>query len=463
MISPCLNCGPLSCVLGNRKKDCLADYSNLRRIGNSKAGFAGTEENPAEWPEFERNFYIKQIERKVEMAVTKSRGRPTKPTQASQLLEALNFIEVGTNDVLPWHSVVRLSGNMAVSFNGQIAASHPIVEELTLCPQLDRLKMALQRCGKSLVISETPNGQLSVKGDKLRALVPCLKAEDLPAIMPDTPCGEIGDILKEAFKVCNSLASEAGERVIEASLLLDANVCTATNGHVMLQFWHGINLPPHMVLPKLFTAAVAKQEKPLTGFGFSWGNDGNVASVTFWFEGGAWIKTQCYQDRWPDIGKVIDVQTFPVEAPKELFEGCEAVYNFSDNKSVHFIDNAVMSHDTDLAGAQYEVKGLQGGQCFNGDYMKKIAPFAKTIDLTTLPGKMYFFGGEPANPVRGVVMGISSTVKQVEPEYQLKAQGDHTSPMTMGPESFEEEPSEAEGDQSQGWGGGWGDPETGLG
>lgn len=468
MLSPCLNCSSLDCVLGARKKDCLTDYPNLRRIGNSKAGFAGTDENPANWPEFEQAFYKKQIERKCNMA----RGRPAKPTQASQLVEALAFVEVGTNDFQPWHSFIRLAGNMAISYNGQVSAGHPIAEELTLCPQLDRLKMALQRCGKSLVITETPSGQLSIKGDKLRALVPCMAASELPSVTPDAPVAEIGDVLKEAFKVCNSLASEAGERVIEASLLLEASTCTGTNGHVMLQYWHGINLPPHLVLPKLFTAAVAKQAKPLTGFGFSWGNDGLVNSVTFWFEGGAWIKTQCYQDRWPDINPVINVASSPIETPKELFEACEAVSGFNENGSVFFAEDAVMSHDTDLTGAQYKVKGLQAGKCFNGEYMKKIAPYAKSVDFTTYPDKLFFFGGEPANPIRGAVMGINAPTAQHSPEYQPEAEPGPTE--NAGFESSQDEanwnsqfegspeidndvpvPSEAEADQTQGWGGGW--------
>lgn len=461
MLSPCLNCSPLDCVLGARKKDCLTGYDNLIRIGNSKAGFAGTEENPDSWPQLEREFYYKQLERKVEMAAPK-RGRPAKATQASQLLEALAFVEVGTNDFQPWHSHVRLSGNMAISFNGQVAAGHPIAEELTLCPQLDKLKMSLQRCGKSLVISETPGCQLSVKGDKLRALVPCMQATELPPIEPDAPVVQFGeqtgDVFKAAFKVCNSLASEAGERVIEASLLLEASTCTGTNGYVMLQYWHGIDLPPHMVLPKLFTAAVAKQAKPITGFGFSWGYDGYVNSVTFWFEGGAWIKTQCYQDRWQDIDPIINVPSYPIETPAGLFEGIEAVHSFNETKWVYFADEKVMSHDTDLIGAQYDVKGLQGGKCFNGDFMAKIAPYAKTIDLTTYPDKCYFFGGEPSNPIRGCVMGIGAPTRQHDAEYQPEAtanagsEGSHDE--TMWNSQFEEL-SEAEADQSQGWGGGW--------
>ncbi len=363
------------------------------------------------------NEYWPEIERIVEMAGAKGRGRPAKASQAQQLLEALDFVSFGTGEIEDWHKYVRLSGNMAVTFNGQIGAGHPIAEEVTVCPQLDRLTAALKRCGKTLVISETGNFQLSIKGDKLRALVPCVaNAEDLPLIVPDAPIAVISDVLKQAFKVCASISSEAAESVVEASLLLEANCCTSISKGktLLLQFWHGIDLPPLMVIPKIFAEAVVKQAKPLTGFGFSW--QGNkVGSVTFWFEGGSWIKTQCYSDAWPDINPLVNVASYPVETPAGLFEACEAVMHFNDNGDVIFAENGVMSHDTDNAGAQYEVKGLQGGKRFAGKLLKAVAPHAKTIDLTTLPDRAFFFGGEPSNPVRGIVMGIGVQTRHNEP------------------------------------------------
>lgn len=363
------------------------------------------------------NVYWPEIERKVEMASPR-RGRPAKATQATQLLEALEFVAVGTNDNEEYQNYVSLIGNMAIATNGQVSAGHPIAEELTLCPRLDRLKFALQKCGKSLVISETPGYQLSVKGDKLRALVPCIQSSELPHVAPDMPLVELGDRLKEAFRVCGTLASEAGKRVIEASLLLEANTCTGTDGYRIMQYWHGIDLPPAMVIPKVFAAGIVKQSKPITGFGFSWGHDGKVSSVTIWFEGGAWIKTQCYQDSWPDIGHLLNVNSFPVEVPKELFEGIEAVSNFNDENFVTFGDGKVMSHDSDAVGAVYEVAGLQAGKKFNGKLMKPLAPFVKTIDLTTFEDRAFFFGGEPSNPIRGIIIAQKAIVNQSQPEYQ---------------------------------------------
>ena len=346
------------------------------------------------------------------------RGRPAKPTQAQNLLEALAFVSVGTGEIEDWHQFVRLEGKQIVAFNGQVAAGHPIAEELTLRPRHDKLEAALKRVGKSLVISETPNGQLSIKGDKLRALVPCLSADiHLATPAPDPNIAPVTEQLKEAFKVCGILASEGAEKAHYASLLLEAYICTGTNGAAVLQYYHGIDLPPAMVLPKVFTAAVAKQTKALVGFGFTWGNDGQVGTVTLHFDGGAWIKTQCYQDRWPDVGAVLNVATHPADTLTGLFDAVEAVSKFTDDDWITFGENMVMSHTDQGAGATYEVQGLQGGKRFKGKLIKDVAPYAKTIDLTTFGDRAYFFGGEPLGPngpvagtVRGAIVGLAAQV-----------------------------------------------------
>lgn len=328
-------------------------------------------------------------------------------SQAEQLTAALNFVSVGIGSFEFWQEHVRLSDNYAVAFNGQVAAGHPIIEELNVNPHAAKMKAALNRCGKSLVIAETPGGKLSIKGDKLRALVDCLPGEDLPTMTPDQPDPKafVTEKLKEAFKVCATLASEAADEVVKASLLLEANVCTGTNKQVMLQYWHGVDLPPMIVIPKLFAMAVAKQDKPLTGLGFGWG-DNRVSSVTFWFEGGCWIKTLCYADEWPDVSRILNVETRAEAVPAGLWEAVAAVAEFRDTGSVIFADGRVQSHYSTEEGAQYDVPKLQGGKQFAGKLIGQVAPFIKTLDYTTHEDRMFFFGGDETNPIRGVCMGI---------------------------------------------------------
>lgn len=343
-----------------------------------------------------------------------ARGRPKAPTQAENLLKALDFIKVGSGDLEDWHKFVSLSGNFAISSNGQIAAGHPIEEELTLCPQLGKLEATLKRCGKKLVISESANNRLTITGEKIKAVVPCVLQNELPYVAPDQQIATVDDRIKEAFKICVPLANENATRCCEASLLLEANTVTSTNGKTILQYWHGIDLPPQMAIPKLFAQAIARQSLSVTGAGFSWQENGKARSITIYFENGAWIKTLCYFDEWPNVNQVLNVETNPSEPLEGLFEGVEAIVSFSDDEYVTLGDGEVLSHDDNGVGAQYVVKGLQGGKKFKGDDLKKISNHISTLDLNSYSDRAYFFGGTPDNPIRGAIIGIATTVTRRE-------------------------------------------------
>ena len=346
------------------------------------------------------------------------RGRkPGAKTQAENLLKALDFVSVAaTKSDQFYQQHVRLAGNRVVAFDGQIAAGHPIIEDLALNPHLGQMRTAINRCGASLNITELETGRLSIKGEKLRALVPCLPASDMPDVTPDNPCASIDDRIKEAFKVCGSLASENDTRVFGASLLLEAGQCTGTNGAALLQFWHGIDLPPAMVVPKIFAAAVVKSPYKLEGFGVSFDFATSAAkSITFYFEGGAWIKTALYADKWPDVAPLVNQASYPKPTPPELFEAIGIVAEFNNQGIVELVDGGVQSHESTQVGAQYEVAGLQGGKRFDGKLVKQVATYATTIDLTTYGDRAFFFGGTQSNPVRGVIMSIN---KNYQPETQ---------------------------------------------
>lgn len=338
------------------------------------------------------------------------RGRPKKTnTQADNLTAALDFISIAAKrKEQPYQSHVRLGGKFAVAFDGQLAAGHPIEEELDCCPHLATLQAAVKRCGKSLAIGQTQAGRLSVTGEKLRAVVQCMTSADVPAIFlePPTPGVALTEDIKEAFKVCGVLASEAGERVVEASVLLQSMIATGTDGKTCIQYYHGIDLPPHMVLPKVFCDAVARSPYKLTSFGFKWDNEaGKPSAVVVYFENGAWLRTVCYADRWPDL-PFMENPYNAAPVAEGFFEGVEAVAEHCDDDEsfarVYLRDNAIQSHASEEEGAQFAVPGLQGGKVFPPKALLRLAPFAKRIDLTTYPDRAYFDDAD-GRRIRGVI------------------------------------------------------------
>jgi hypothetical protein len=338
-------------------------------------------------------------------------GTTNKPPESAALLNAVEFVGVVETEAFEFSKYAALTNNAIVAYSNVLSAGHPIAEELNLCPQIDKLKAALSRCGKTLAITEA-TGHLSVKGDRLRALVPCLQ-EPLAPVQPDAPI-LIGDydVLKEAFRVCCTVADEKADRPMLASLLLDPNCVSATNGQVLIQFWHGIaNLPPGTVLPKVFAAAIANSKYKITGLGGNFDSQaGFMRSFTIWFENGAWLKTQCYEDRWQAIDHILNVATNPVAVYDGLFDAIAAVEAFTEgNSAVYFHAGTVASHRELEAGAAYEVKDLPAGKVIHGRLARQVSPFIKQIDLMTMADRVFFFGGSDNNPIRGVFMGMAGS------------------------------------------------------
>jgi hypothetical protein len=329
-------------------------------------------------------------------------ARKAKSTAASKLAEALNFVAPASNDdpSRVYQAHARVAAKWIIATNGTVSAGHPVEEELALCPHIARLVDALNKAGTTLALTERENGQLLVAGDKLKATVPCIPGDQFPPIMPDPQCAVIDDRIKEGFGTVVGLAAQTGERVFETSILLRANSMFGCNGNVIFEYWHGIDLPPGLVIPKPAALAIANAKKTLSGFGFS------RASATFYFEDGSWYKTQLYGETWPDIDALFDAPCFPGEVPAGLFEAVAAIENFSKDGAVHFHDEKMKTTYDNYEvngptyGATYEVPGLQGKHSFSAKLLRLIQPVCQSIDYTSADDRAFFMGGN----VRGVIM-----------------------------------------------------------
>ncbi len=314
---------------------------------------------------------------------------------ASQLVNALKFVSIAQKDEadnpMETHCIV---GNRAiVAFNGVLGAGHLINEDLICAPHTKRFIDALERCGVDLVITQSDDN-VSLRSEKFRVTIPCLPVGTLTYITPDTPVAAVNDILKDGFKAVSVLVADASEHVVTASILLRGGSMVSTNRHVMLEFWHGIDLPPALAIPKAAAMAVAKCTKKLTAFGFS------DHSVTFWFEDNSWIRSQRYVEAWPDVDRILNQPSKAWPLPTLFYTAVNAVMPFCEEDSIYLRQTVVSSHEEATQGASYECEGLPESMAFNPKYLKLIEPCIKTIDWATNPSAAYFFGER----IRGVVM-----------------------------------------------------------
>lgn len=166
----------------------------------------------------------------------------------------------------------------------------------------------------------------------------------------------------------------------------------STNRHVLFEYWHGISLPTEFAIPKAAIIAITKSGRELDKLGYS--NN----SVTFWFKDGSWLRTQKYNDKWPDVSKILNLPSKAEPVPETLFKGVNSLAPFTeDNSSISFNDGQL---STNKGLATYDIEGLQKGPSFNAKYLQLIEPIATQIDLNVSNQYLYFFGEN----IRGAIM-----------------------------------------------------------
>lgn len=320
--------------------------------------------------------------------------RPTK--QTSQLLQSLNVLSSILKDdgsILEMH--VLLKDKWAIAQNGIIGIGTPIAEDLIAAPNGWLLREALAKCGEAFSLTQLPSS-LSLKAGKFKAQIPCIPHEDLQSSFPDPVIAPMSDTFKTSLEAVAPLALDE-QSVVTASVLINGGTITATDRKVIIQHWHGIDLPPELALPKSLIKPLLNNPKKLTGFGFG------KSSCTFHYEDNSWLKTQHFAEKWPNISHILDKKTNAHSLPDDFYTAVEALAPFSEDGFIYCDSNLMKSHES-AQDASYEVYGLPAGPVLNIKQLKMLKPFIRTIDFLVPHGnhKMAIWYGDN---VRGAIAG----------------------------------------------------------
>ncbi|MCW2763965.1 MAG: hypothetical protein JWR85_4166 [Marmoricola sp.] len=351
------------------------------------------------------------------MATAAKRARKAKPTESSaaNLIDGLKFVSIAQKEKgEPRQTHCILGNGWIVASDGGISAGCRIEDEIQAAPHTRRMIAALQKATGQISIVQLASGKLSIKGGKFSTLVPCLDIADMPDVSPDPQIALLTNEIKRGFAACAVLANEASPEPYRAGVLLQANSIVGTNGHALIEYWHGIDLPPGLMIPKASAMAVAGCPKNLVGFGFT------DRSVTFHFEDFSFIKTQLFNDQFPDYARLLDKECNPWPIPPDFFTAIDTIEEFSDNGLLYFDNNLMKSSRNDSEGATYEVAGLVGGMGFNHKYLKAVQPEFKKAAFDPAGGEVLFFG----DVSRGIVKGID-----LPAEHRAEAQGAYSVPV----------------------------------
>lgn len=338
-------------------------------------------------------------EKKPRKTRTPRKSAAAKESPASGLIAALEFVSnAQQKEGAAYQTHCRIESNWLCAFNGVVAIGTPIIEDLKACPRTFSLLAALNKCKTKLAITQLNESVIRINSERFQVSIDCLPFEQVATSWPDPKIANISNSVKEALETIAWLATENSQHAFCAGVLLQANSAIATNRHVICEFWHGNDLPPELLIPKQSIVALSKIKKNINGFGYTPGN-----SATFWFEDGSYLKTQLFNDKFPQCAHILDkVKTAnKINVPENFYEAVETVSTFSKDKFVHFKHDKLCSNDEVDLGANFELFGFPENVRFNSEYLLSVKEHFDNVHMLNESPQIFFSKGM----LRGVIIG----------------------------------------------------------
>lgn len=323
------------------------------------------------------------------------------------MLHALKFISgvVSEKGIAAELTHVKIADGRIVATNGLVTLNSPIGVDLNITPKAIPFLKAISKCnGDSISLDVTKAGRLAVRSSKFRAFIDCLPP-DSEAAYPE-PSGEFivpGAELVPIFKVLTPLCSKDASRPWSRGLLMKEKSCFATNNIILCEYWVGgdtFECPVNIPVDAL-REAVRIGEEPTT-------IQHTERSITFHYDGGAWLHSRLYDAQWPDVSKLLDKpMTERFTGVDELSEALGAVSDFTGvTRYVCIGDGKVYTTEDTDAGASADVIGLSAPErtgC-NVDQLSLVCSVADSIDFSVFPEPIRWRGKN----IRGVIAGMKN-------------------------------------------------------
>lgn len=332
---------------------------------------------------------------------TRARQPKNKPINAAaSLMAALEFVMVAQNKKgMLFQKHVLLNNGTITATDGTVSIGTFIEERITCCPQSDLFLAALSKCGEQFAMTIFDEEKLCIQSGEFTAYIPCAPIETMPNIEPLSKCGQIDNNLVKGINAVINLSSDAASSVMASSLLINPNTIMATNMAVIMEYWHGLDFPKNVIVPKYIARHIAKCGKELSSLGY----DG--VHATFWFNDDSFIKIKLIVEGWADVQSVLNYpDLLPLPVLPDFWKGVDTISALSEDGVLYLSESGFHSKPIGEQGATYDFDGLPNNLNVEIKSLKLVKPYMETADLSTHPNRIFFFGEN----CRGVIAGVTS-------------------------------------------------------
>jgi DNA polymerase III sliding clamp (beta) subunit (PCNA family) len=289
-----------------------------------------------------------------------------------------------------------------MGFNGTIALSSPIDLDIEATPKAIPFVKAIERCqSETTVVHMTPAGKLALKSGGFKAFVECTEEyEVLDAIQPEGEEIDLGTGLLAAFGILEGFISTDASRPWAMGILLRDYSAYATNNIILAEYWLGAPMPGINMPASAIAELNRIGEEPVA---VRLGD----RSVTFFFEGDRWLRSQLLNTEWPDISSLLDRASAEGDFdpfPDGLFEAIETVVPFVEEEGrIYFRPGRVSTSPFDGEGASIDLPNVPEHGAFHHKHLMSLQRIVSKIDFSKHPAPCPFNGKK----LRGVILGMN--------------------------------------------------------
>lgn len=313
------------------------------------------------------------------------------------MLDELKFVAgaIAKKDSVPYMTHLAIKDETVTSYNGVIALCSPIAFDIDCKPKADLLIKAIGNCKGTISLSMTEAGRLKVQSGKFKAFIDCL-SEETPNIEPEGEVLDIdGALLIRALSKLYKFIGENPNHLWANGILLANGSAYATNNVCVIEHWLGVKAKVPINIPKAAIREIIRIKQIPEKIQVA------ERSITLHYPNKQWIKSQLLETKWPDISKILNVESNPKPIDNSIFEGLEVLKPFTDKLGSIYFSEGLISTSTDMTtGSLYEVPSLSVDALYNIEMLSLLKDTAITIDWTRSPA--LFFG----DGLRGAIIGM---------------------------------------------------------
>jgi len=320
------------------------------------------------------------------------------------MLEALKFVIAATarKDYAPELCHIEIKNGRVTASDGIMSLSAPIPVDLHVLPHAKSLMTAVNACPDDGVIAlhVTRAGKLGVKSGTFKAFVNCLpEGTPFTAVEPEGVEVLVTPELLTSIKALEPFMAIDASRPWAMAVRIGQNSCMASNNVVLVEKWHGAQFPHEIVLGSETVKALVKINEAPERVMLN-----KLNSITFFFPGGRWLKSQLVDSKWPEnITKAFPEICVPSAIPEGFFESLETLRPFIDDYGrVYLLETGMTTCDSEGEGASVDLQIPGAKGVYHLKMLQLLDEVAKTIDFTMYPKPCPFFGEK----LRGIIVGI---------------------------------------------------------